>query len=182
MRSDVRTFVAAGETCQLTKYDNRKPAGLLCPLPVPYRPWEDLSMDFIVGLPTYKGHTSIFVVVDRFSKGLHLGMLPTKHSARKVAELFTSMVTRLHGLPRSIISDMDPLFVSRFWRELFELSGPSLGSVRRTIHKQMVRQRLRIGLWSSTYGPWFTASHRRGGDSCYRLSGHITPHAILVRG
>ena len=144
MRSDVRTFVAAGETCQLTKYDNRKPAGLLCPLPVPYRPWEDLSMDFIVGLPTYKGHTSIFVVVDRFSKGLHLGMLPTKHSARKVAELFTSMVTRLHGLPRSIISDMDPLFVSRFWRELFELSGPSLGSVRRTIHKQMARRKLQI--------------------------------------
>lgn len=104
MRSDVRTFIAACVTCQLTKYDNRKPAGLLCPLPIPYRPWEDLSMDFIMGLPAYKGHTCIFVVVDHFSKGLHLGMLPTKHSARKVTELFTAMVSRLHGLPRSIIS------------------------------------------------------------------------------
>ena len=80
----------------------------------------------IVGLPSYKGYTCIFIVVDRFSKGLHLGMLPTKHSARKVTELFTAMVTRLHGLPRSIISDRDPLFVSKFWRELFELSGTKL--------------------------------------------------------
>jgi len=126
MRSDVRTFIAACVTCQLTKYDNRKPAGLLCPLPIPYRPWEDLSMDFIMGLPAYKGHTCIFVVVDHFSKGLHLGMLPTKHSARKVTELFTAMVSRLHGLPRSIISDRDPLFFSRFWNELFELSGTKL--------------------------------------------------------
>jgi len=126
MRNDVRTFVAACVTCQMTKYDTRKPAGLLCPLPVPYRPWEDLSMDFIVGLPPYRGYTCIFVVVDRFSKALHLGMLPTKHTAKKVAELFMSMVTRLHGLPRSIISDRDPLFVSKFWRQLFTLSGTKL--------------------------------------------------------
>ena len=83
-------------------------------------------MDFIMGLPAYKGHTCIFVVVDHFSKGLHLGMLPTKHSARKVTELFTAMVSRLHGLPRSIISDRDPLFFSRFWNELFELSGTKI--------------------------------------------------------
>ena len=126
MCKDVCTFVAACVTCQLTKYDNRKPAGLLCPLPVPYRPWEDLSMDFIVGLPSYKGNTCILVVVDRFSKGLHLGMLPTKHSAKWVAELFTSMIIRLHGLPRSIITDWDPLFVSKFWQDLFALSGTKL--------------------------------------------------------
>jgi len=126
MRKDVYNFVAACVTCQLTKYDNRKPAGLLCPLPVPYRPWEDLNMDFIVGLPSYRGITCILVVVDRFSKGLHLGMLPTKHSARRVAELFTIMIIRLHGLPRSIISDRDPLFVSRFWQDLFALSGTKL--------------------------------------------------------
>ena len=60
------------------------------------------------------------------SEGASSGMLPTKHSTRKVAELFTAMVTCLHGLPRSIISDRDPLFVSKFWRELFELSGTKL--------------------------------------------------------
>ena len=150
MRSDVCTFVAACVTCQLTKYDTRKPAGLLCPLPVPYRPWEDLSMDFIVGLPSYRGYTCIFVMVDRFSKGLHVGMLTTKHTAKKVAELFTTMVTRLHGLPRSIISDRDPLFVSKFWKELFTHSGTKL-RLNSSYHPQTDgRRRLQIESWSST--------------------------------
>ena len=98
----------------------------MCPLPVPVQPWEDLSMDFIVGLPTYKGNTCIFVIVDRFLKGLRLGMLPTHHNARTVASLFMDIVGRLHGMPRSIVSDRDPLFVSNFWRELFSLSGMKL--------------------------------------------------------
>jgi len=77
IKEDTQKFIAGYVTCQYTKYDNRKPAGLFCPLPVPTRPWEDLSMDFITGIPAYHGNTYIFVVVDRFSKGLHLGMLPT---------------------------------------------------------------------------------------------------------
>lgn len=126
IQMDTHAFIARCLTCQCTKYDNKKPAGLLSPLPVPVQPWEDLSMDFIVGLPTYKGHTCIFVVVDRFSKGLRLGMLPTQHNARTVASLFMDIVGRLHGMPRSIVSDRDPLFVSRFWKELFSLSGTKL--------------------------------------------------------
>ena len=126
IREDTRAFVEGCTTCQATKYDNRKTAGLLCPLLVPARPWEDLSMDFIKGLPAYKGHTCIFVVVDRFSKGLHLGMLPTKHTAHSVALLFMEMVGRLYGMTRSIVSDRDPLFISNFWRELFSLSGTKL--------------------------------------------------------
>ena len=78
-REDARNFIASCVTCQHIKYDNRKSVGLLCPLPVPVRSWEDLSMDFITGLPAYRGNTCIFVVVDYFSKGLHLGMLPTQH-------------------------------------------------------------------------------------------------------
>lgn len=126
MRTDTRAFIAGCLTCQYTKYDNKKSAGLLNPLPIPVQPWDDLSMDFIVGLPTYKGHKCIFVVVDRFSKGLHLGMLPTQHNARTVANLFMDIVGRLHGMPRSIVSDRDPLFISRFWKELFSLSGTKL--------------------------------------------------------
>ena len=126
IRADTRAFIAGCLTCQCTKYDNRKPAGLLSPLPILVQPWEDLSMDFIVGLPAYKGNTCIFVVVDRFSKGLRLGMLPTHHNAGTVASLFMDIVGRLHGMPRSIVSDRDPLFVSNFWRELFSLSGTKL--------------------------------------------------------
>ena len=78
------------------------------------------------GLPAYKGNTWILVVVDRFSKGLHLGMLPTHHIACTVAMTFMEMVGKLHGMPRSIVSDRDPLFISKFWRELFALSGTRL--------------------------------------------------------
>jgi len=68
----------------------------------------------------------ILVVVDRFSKATHFGMLPTNISNVKVAELFTSMVCKLHGMPKSIISDRDPIFMSNFWKELFEMSGTKL--------------------------------------------------------
>jgi len=68
----------------------------------------------------------ILVVVDIFSKAAHFGMLPTNFSTVKVAELFASMVWKLHGTPKSIISDRDPVFMSNFWRELFWISGTKL--------------------------------------------------------
>jgi ribosomal protein L21E len=126
MRDDVHRFVLACLDCQHSKYETKKSAGLLCPLPIPHAPWEDLSLDFIVGLPSYQGHTTILVVVDRFSKGIHLGMLQPHYTAYKVALLFMDIVGKIHGMPRSLVSDRDPLFVSRFWQELFKLSGTKL--------------------------------------------------------
>ena len=76
LREDVTQFVANWVECQLTKYETKKLAGLLCHLSVPYCLWENLSLDFIVGLPSYHGSMVILVVVDCFSKGIHLGMLP----------------------------------------------------------------------------------------------------------
>ena len=136
MRTDVRNFVAQCITCQHTKYDNRKLGGLLCPIPIPALPWEDLSMDFIVGLPAYKGNTCILVIVDLFSKGLHLGMLRPHHTAYTVAMLFMEIAGKLHGMPRSIISDCDPLFVSKFWKKLFTMSGTRL-RLSSAYHPQM---------------------------------------------
>lgn len=126
IRQDVERFIASCVDCQHTKYETRKLARLLCPLPIPSRPWEDLSLDFITGLPAFQGHTVILVIVDRFSKGIHLGMLPTRHTAYTVAVLFMDLVGKLHGMPRSLVSDRDLLFLSRFWQELFRLSGTKL--------------------------------------------------------
>lgn len=114
MRDDVCHFVTTCLQCQQIKYDHRKSPGLLCPLPVPSRPWEDLSLDFIGGLPAIRGHTVILVVVDRFSKGVHLGKLWPNYTAVTVANLFMEIVGKLHGMPRSLVLDRDPLFVSRF--------------------------------------------------------------------
>ena len=115
MRKDIKLFVAACLVCQQTKNDHRKSAELLCLLPVPARPKEDLSLDFIVGLPSYQGHTTILVIVDRFSKGVHLGLLLTHYTAFRVARVFMEVSGKLHGPPRSLVSDRDPLFISRFW-------------------------------------------------------------------
>lgn len=88
--------------------------------------WEDVALDFIVGLPKSKGCTTILVVVDRLSKYAHFGSLPKSHTAGQVAELFCTMVIQLHGVPRSIISDRDPIFTSQFWKRVFELMGTKL--------------------------------------------------------
>ncbi|GKB77647.1 ty3-gypsy retrotransposon protein, partial [Tanacetum coccineum] len=97
--------------------------GLLQPLPTPNAVWEDVSMDFITGLPASKGLTVIFVVVDRFSKYAHFGTLPTSFNAVKVADLFVEMVVKHHGFPKTVVSDRDPIFVSKFWKHLFAASG-----------------------------------------------------------
>lgn len=83
-------------------------------------------MDFMTHLPSSSGFTTILVIVDRFSKGVHLGALPTHFTAFKVANLFLNIVCKLHGFPRNIISDCDLIFISSFWRELFRLSGTTL--------------------------------------------------------
>ena len=83
-------------------------------------------MDFITGLLVSEGYSTILVVVDRFSKQAHFGALPRTYSAPKVAHLFATMVCKLHGIPKSIVSYRDPVFLSKFWTELFALSGTVL--------------------------------------------------------
>jgi hypothetical protein len=126
LKQDVVNFVNSCHTCQQTKNPTHSPYGLIQPLPIPNQVWEDISMDFIVGLPPFQNNTVIFVVVDRFSKAAHFGMLATGFTAVKVAELFATMVCKHHGMPHSIVSDRDPIFLSKFWRELFHFSGKKL--------------------------------------------------------
>ena len=83
--------------------------------------WEELSLDFITGLPSSQGNTVILVIVDRFSKGDHFGVLPTHFPTFKVVQLLLDLVCKQHGFPHSLVSDRDLFFISKFWRELFKL-------------------------------------------------------------
>lgn len=69
-------------------------------------------MDFIIGLAQSRGHTIILVVIDRLTKYDHFGSLPTHFIAANVCDL----VVKHHGFPNSIISDRDPIFLSKFWQ------------------------------------------------------------------
>lgn len=126
MRNSVKKFIKTCDICQRAKHTNTHPAGLLQPLPIPNQIWEDISMDFICGLPVNKGYSVIFVVVDRLSKYGHFIPMKGDFTSQSVAHAFITNIVRLHGIPRSIVSDRDKAFTSKFWQTLFHQMGTSL--------------------------------------------------------
>ena len=107
--------MAACDVCSRSKTSHRPPAGLLRPLHIPSRLWSHIALDFVTGLPTSQGNTTILTMVDRFSKMVHFAALPKLPSAAEMANLLVSHVVRLHGIPLDIVSDRGPQFTSRVW-------------------------------------------------------------------
>jgi hypothetical protein len=137
-------------TCQANKDEHTHPARLLHPLPIPKHKWESISMDFIIGLPKFQGKDCIFVVVDRLTKFAHLFAIATDFSAAQVPDLFFREVFRMHGLPKTIVSDRYSRFMSTFWHELFRLVGTALTPSTR-YHPQMDGQTKIVNKWVEGY-------------------------------
>ena len=84
-------------------------------------------MDFIRGLPrTNKQHDLIMVVVDKLTKAAHFVPMKTTHTMANIAEIFMKEIARLHGIPRTIVSNRDTMFTSNFWRGFFKVFGTNL--------------------------------------------------------
>ena len=97
------------------------------PLPIPSRPWESISMDFIMGLPkTKQGFDNVFIFVDMFNKTAHFVPCKSSYDASHIAHLFFKEVVRIHGLPQTIVSNRNVKFQGHFWRTLFKKIGTNL--------------------------------------------------------
>ena len=111
------------DQCQRMKNRAEMLAGKLRPNQVPERLWQYISVDFITKLPVSKGHDSILVVCNRFSKMSHFVATTEKTMAERLARLFRDYVWKLHGLPESVISDRGPQFAAGLTRELNKMLG-----------------------------------------------------------
>jgi len=99
------------------------PVGKLRPNKVPEKLWQYILVDFIMKLPVSKGHDSILVVCDRFSKMSHFVAMTEKMTAEGLAKLFRDNVWKLHRLPESVILDRGPQFVAGLMRKLNKMLG-----------------------------------------------------------
>jgi hypothetical protein len=127
MFTDIKNYIKSCDLCQRNKSSNQAPAGLLQPLPIPAKKWEQISMDFIVQLPlTPSGHDAIVVFVDRLTKTVKMEPTKTNATAPDIAHIFFRTIFRNFGLPRVIVCDRDPKFTSHFWQALFKTMGTQI--------------------------------------------------------
>jgi len=112
---------------QQVKIEHQRPTGELQSLSIPEWKWEDISIDFVMGLPRgKKGNDVIWVVMDRLTKSALFLPMKMTNSVDKLAKLYVDEVIRLHGVPVSIISDQDPRFTSRLWPSFQRAMGTKL--------------------------------------------------------
>jgi hypothetical protein len=123
----IQKYVTSCDSCQRNKPSQQSPIGLLKPLPIPDRPWQQVTMDLITALPKSKsGNDAIVVFVDKLTKMVHYVATATNVTAPKLATIFMREVVRLHGVPDSILSDRDPRFTAHFWRAFWSQLGTTL--------------------------------------------------------
>jgi hypothetical protein len=127
MKREIATYVSECDTCQRVNVDHLRPTGNLQSLTILEWKWENICMDFIVGLPrTSRGYNSIWVIMDRLTKSAHFIPVSTTYRVIQYAELYMSHVVHYHGIPKNIISDRGSIFVARFWEQLHECLGTHL--------------------------------------------------------
>ena len=120
-------YVALCDTYQRVKAEHQRPAGLLQPIKIPEWKWEEVGMDFIVGLPrAQRGYDLIWVIVDRLTKVAHFLPIKTTYRGPKLAELYMERIVSLHGVPKKIVSDRGTQFTSQFWRTVHSSLGTKL--------------------------------------------------------
>ena len=116
---DITDYVKTCDVCQRTKAPRHRPYDELTSLPIATKPWKEISMNFITGLPPSKlkgvVYDAILVVVDRFTKMVRYLPVTTKIDAAELAEVFHAEIVCRYGMPDGIVSDRGSIFTSDFW-------------------------------------------------------------------
>ena len=127
MRKNIVEYLSKCFECQQVKVEHQNPARLLQPIPIPEWKWEVISLDFITGLTRKKKQNdSIMVVVDRLSMSAHFIPIQSTNKMVQIADIFMKEIFRLHGIPKTVISDRDVKFTSAFWKTLFSGLGTQI--------------------------------------------------------
>ncbi|WVZ76653.1 hypothetical protein U9M48_024609 [Paspalum notatum var. saurae] len=115
MKWEIAKYVSECDVCQRVKADHLKPVGMLQPLALPAWKWEDIHMDFIVGLPrTQKGYDSIRVIIDRLTKSAHFIPVKNRYNAQKYVEIYISCIVSLHGSLEPSLQ-IEAHLANRYW-------------------------------------------------------------------
>jgi hypothetical protein len=127
MKQEIAKYVSECDTCRRIKANHLRPTRNLQPLIIPEWKWENICMDFIVGLPrTSRGYNSIWVIVDRLTKSAHFIPIAMTYRVGQYVELYISRIVHYYGIPKIIISDRGSIFVAHFWEQLHECLGTHL--------------------------------------------------------
>jgi hypothetical protein len=188
MASDVRRFATTCASCQRNEVQGKKPIGMLQPLEIPTTPWQQVTIDFITGLPcTAAGYDAVLVFCDKLTKMIHLAACTKETDAFETAKLFRDRVFAVHGMPESIISDRDARFTGHFWKALMKVLGVN-HKLSTAFHPQTDGQTEQVNRVLEEYLRHFVAPDQADWDGflslaefftithCTRLLG--TPHSF----
>jgi hypothetical protein len=119
MKRETARYVLECDTYWKVKADYMKLGGLLQPLSILDWKWDDISINFIVGLPlTARKCNSIWMIVDRLTKSAHFIPMNTNYNVQKYVEIYIARVLCLHRVLKMIISDRGSQFVAHFWEQV----------------------------------------------------------------
>lgn len=158
LHKDVCDFVNSCEVCARNKINRHKTYGYLRPLNTPDRPWRSIEIDFLCGLPNSHNYTVIMVVVDRFSKMIHLIPFEDIPDAKKTAKAFLNSIFRIHGLPSDIYTDRGSQFTSALWQSLMEELHIK-SKIATTDHHETVGQVERVNAFIEQYLRCYSRSY-----------------------
>ena len=192
MKKDISEYVSKCLTCQQVKAEHQVSSGLLNPLPIPQWKWDNITMGFVSGFPlTQRKHDAVWVIVDRLTKSSHFLSVRLDYSMDCLSKLYVSEIFRLHRIPLSIVSDSNPQFTSRFWKELRSSFGTRL-NFSTAFHPQIdgqlerVTQVLEDMLWGCVLdflGSWdrYIPLMEFSYNNSYQSSISMTPYEALYR-